>query len=342
MIGIYKITNRINNKVYIGQSTNIQKRWINHQSTSRNPNEAGYNYPLYQAMRKYGIDNFTFEILEECTQQQLNEREKYWIQYYNAYGDGGYNQKEGGYSAVWHKISPEMLEDITERLIRGESQVSICNLYNLDKTTVNQINSGKMWYREKLQYPLQYSKFGNQTGLKNYSNKTFCIDCGIEISKGSTRCVVCDLKRRHENSPILERFSTMQDVVLLVKKVLLTSYVAVSREYGVSDNSVRKWLKYFELPVDKLELKQWLREHLTEDEWLSIQDKLPKEKQTQQPCIKYKVYQLDKDGNILNTFNSPIEAARYLGDESYRTHIAEVCRGVRKTAYKYYWEYREE
>ena len=65
--GIYKITNLINSKVYIGQSRNIEERWKEHIEKGNNQNSEEYNYPLYQAFRKYGIDNFKFEILEECS-----------------------------------------------------------------------------------------------------------------------------------------------------------------------------------------------------------------------------------------------------------------------------------
>ncbi len=56
---IYKITNTINNKCYIGQTrTNINKRWNKHKFVSTDPGNKAYNYPLYNAFRKYGIDKF--------------------------------------------------------------------------------------------------------------------------------------------------------------------------------------------------------------------------------------------------------------------------------------------
>lgn len=70
--GIYKIENLINHKVYIGQSINIKIRWKNHLKVSKNPNSNCYEYPLYKAFRKYGINNFSFEILEECSKDNLN------------------------------------------------------------------------------------------------------------------------------------------------------------------------------------------------------------------------------------------------------------------------------
>ena len=62
---IYKITNKINNKCYIGSSIRVEKRWKEHINASKNPNNPQYNYPLYSAFRKYGIENFTFEILKD-------------------------------------------------------------------------------------------------------------------------------------------------------------------------------------------------------------------------------------------------------------------------------------
>lgn len=72
MIGIYKITNTVNNKKYIGQSVNITDRWREHRKRANN----GTEY-LYQAMRRYGIQNFIFEVVEECLIEDLNLKEKY-------------------------------------------------------------------------------------------------------------------------------------------------------------------------------------------------------------------------------------------------------------------------
>lgn len=93
---IYKITNKVNNKVYIGKTVNsIQHRWNNHLDAQKNKRA---NYLLYKAMDKYGIENFTIDQVEKCDNSLLNEREKYWIKIFNSYcANGcGYNMTIGG------------------------------------------------------------------------------------------------------------------------------------------------------------------------------------------------------------------------------------------------------
>ena len=95
--GIYKITNNINGKMYIGQSNNIYRRWKEHKSKYSWYTQ---NNILYKAFQKYGIDNFTFEIIHECDESELNDKEVYYIQQYNTFikseNSNGYNITLGG------------------------------------------------------------------------------------------------------------------------------------------------------------------------------------------------------------------------------------------------------
>ena len=77
MIGIYKITNKTNGRAYIGQSIHIEQRWQEHISQNKNS-------LIHLAIKKYGVKNFTFEVLEECAQSKLNEQEVYWIACYDS------------------------------------------------------------------------------------------------------------------------------------------------------------------------------------------------------------------------------------------------------------------
>lgn len=91
--GIYKITNIKNNMCYIGQAKNIDDRWKEHVKCG-----LGIDTPvgnkLYQAMKEIGPENFTFEVLETCPVEQLNEKEKFYIDLYQA-KDFGYNSIAG-------------------------------------------------------------------------------------------------------------------------------------------------------------------------------------------------------------------------------------------------------
>ena len=92
-IGIYKIKNLINGKLYIGQSVNIEQRWRFHIMELRN-NRHHSSY-LQNAWNKYGDDNFEFSIIEECRIDQLDIREMYWIDKFDSYKNG-YNLTIGG------------------------------------------------------------------------------------------------------------------------------------------------------------------------------------------------------------------------------------------------------
>lgn len=95
MIGIYKITNTINGKVYIGQSIDIEKRWKDHIKDYKKGEQV-----LYKAIRKYGIENFSFEVVEECDMEELDDKEIYYIKEYCSYihadESKGYNMTLGG------------------------------------------------------------------------------------------------------------------------------------------------------------------------------------------------------------------------------------------------------
>ena len=83
MMGIYKITNLITKQVYIGQSVSIQDRIKQHLKAGLGIDASSTN-KLYKAMSQYGIWNFTFEVLEQCPREKLNEAEKRWIEIYRS------------------------------------------------------------------------------------------------------------------------------------------------------------------------------------------------------------------------------------------------------------------
>lgn len=91
--GIYKITNIETQQVYIGQSKNIRERWREHCKAGLQIDTPGNN-KLYSNMIQYGLNNFTFELMEQCSINDLNERENYWIEFYKSC-DYGLNGNKG-------------------------------------------------------------------------------------------------------------------------------------------------------------------------------------------------------------------------------------------------------
>lgn len=85
MIGIYKITSPTN-KVYVGQSVDIERRWLDHKSCYE-------KFPLQNSIKKHGFENHIFEILEECEIENLNERERFYQDQFDVLGPNGLNCK---------------------------------------------------------------------------------------------------------------------------------------------------------------------------------------------------------------------------------------------------------
>ena len=140
MIGIYKIKNKVNGKVYIGQSIRIEKRWIDHKKTLRSNSHR--NIYLQNAWNKYGEENFIHEIIEECDISELNDKEIYWIKYYNSTDSScGYNlDKGGGCNKEISDITREKLSISHKGENNSQSHSVICLETKEVFTTIKQAN----------------------------------------------------------------------------------------------------------------------------------------------------------------------------------------------------------
>lgn len=247
MIGIYLITNITNGKVYVGQSTNIELRWKAHRTKPFNPNANDYQKPLYRAIRKYGLENFTFQVIEICSIEELNDKEQYWIQRYSSNNtENGYNLTAGGESGVPHKLTESQVDEIIQLLLNSSvSQEEIANKFNISQRLVSGINLGEYWIKEKLSYPLRKKQ------------QHICLRCGQKISPQSNYCITCSsFDRRKVDRPNRE---------LLKSLIRTTSFTNIGKQYGVSDNAVRKWCISEKLPTKKSEIKLY-----TNEQWENI------------------------------------------------------------------------
>ena len=205
MIGIYKITNKLNNESYIGQSINIHERILTHLRSAQNPNSKEYNTPIHQSLRKNGITSFEISVLEECLEEQLDEREQYWIAFYDSYHNG-YNQTEGGERASkcseekHHnvKLSKQDVIDIRTRYNNLERR---CEVYELYKDKIGKSGFEKVWKGETWKkvmpevYTLENRNFhANNTG--NIGSKN-----GRSIL---TEEMVIDIRTRYKNGETVQ------------------------------------------------------------------------------------------------------------------------------------------
>lgn len=249
--GIYKITNLINGKCYIGQSVDILRRWRNHKETSKNSSKEAYEYPLYRAFRKYGLENFSFEILEECKKEELDIKETFYINKYNSL-DEGYNQVLVGQGGT--KVTPQEVNLIKYDLIYTTlSSDEIGKKYGYSGRSVRAINIGETWREENESYPLR-KKF-------THNQKNYCQDCGCEISLQANRCVACENLKRKQDA-IEQKPITREELKELIRTVPFTQ---IAEKFGVTDNAIRKWCDLYHLPRKKSEIKK-----ISEEDWKTI------------------------------------------------------------------------
>ena len=242
MTGIYKFENLINHKVYIGQSVDIEKRYAAHLRRYSTEDTV-----FYRAIRKYGIDNFSFSIIEVCDKDKLNDREIFWIKFYDSYNNG-YNMNSGGDNSEQSlKFDENFVNNIIKILLETNmSYEEISKKYNISIGRISEINTGKVGNKEGVKYPLRERK-----------KKTYCIKCGKEITKGSQYCTSCFAKQKRK----VER----PDRETLKDLIRNTPFTQIGKMYNVTDNAVRKWCDSYDLPRKSSVIKTY-----TEQEWREI------------------------------------------------------------------------
>lgn len=248
--GIYKIENKINGKCYIGQSVDILRRWRVHKTIANNENHEYKDHPLYRAIRLYKIVNFDFSILEECSFNLLNEKEKYYIQKYNSFIPNGYNLTMGGQGNCYHGtiLTKEQADEIKNKLLNSSiTEIELGIQYGISNDSISAINVGESWYDNNLTYPLRSKR------------KIKCLKCGKELSEKTITglCVNCYNKQRAEHIPSRE---------ILKDKIRKQSFESIAKEYGFkTGNTIKKWCKKLDLPSLREEINK-----ISDEDWNMI------------------------------------------------------------------------
>ena len=255
MTGIYKIVNLINGKVYIGQALNIERRITEHKR-----GKGVHEQSIDKAIQKYGVDSFSYDLVELCNADELNDREIFWIEHFNSYRRG-YNLTSGGQGSpnLSVKLTSKDVEDIYYLLLDYElTQNEIAEKFNVSPQTISDINRGKTRVISGYNFPLRDANIQHHkaieekiVSLHHVKTEYFC-DCGVKITKDAKQCPACaKLAQRRVNRPEPKQ---------LAEEILALGFCATGRKYGVSDNAIRKWCKTYGMPTNKIDLIKWLQQ----------------------------------------------------------------------------------
>lgn len=210
---IYKITNITNNKCYIGQSSDPQRRWKKHLYLSKSK---GKKSLIQEKIKEIGKENFIFEILGWF--EDYNEKEKYYIKYYNSYYPNGYNLTYGGEEPPIltgeknpnSKYSEELCNKIILDLQSKKYTLKqIQEKYDVNEQLVSSINRGATHRRKGISYPivsnslyhLSEDEFWDIVYLLKYSTCT-CNEIGAYFGKTGNAIKAINSGKNHYNEKI--------------------------------------------------------------------------------------------------------------------------------------------
>lgn len=164
---IYCFTNKENNKKYIGQTINSDKqRYSAHKSSYQRDSSSEYNSPLHRAFRKYGFENFDYEILIDGIEdlEILNKLEIFYIKFYNTQIPNGYNVEAGGRNA-----SKTVTQERKEKLMWDQAKLTKEEVIELRVAYKNGESPSKI-YNEKYKDRLHYNSFLNIWSGRRYKH----------------------------------------------------------------------------------------------------------------------------------------------------------------------------
>lgn len=229
MTGIYKITNLLDNKVYIGQALNIDKRWKEHQAALKHNKHQ--NKHLQNAWNKYGEENFKFEVIEECIKYLLNEEGIKYVKYYNANNVYfGYNQTIGGESTFGYKHTDKTkakLSSINKKRLANPENHPLYGKHHTEET------------KEKI----RQDHLGTKASLETRQKQSKVHKGTIWIHKGKITKMIHpeDLPIYTEQGFIKGRGENTSDIVNRVKVIQLDLEGNFIREF----NSIKDATQYF-------------------------------------------------------------------------------------------------
>lgn len=203
--------------------------------------------------------------------------------------------------------------------------------YHISHQMVYDINNGKSWYSDSLEYPLYHKHV--LSAIVSY-----CKDCGAPVTPGASYCKKCCGKHSIQVQNSINNYSKFldnleRDVTKVIDLIVERGYEFLYREYKITKKTFIKYFTELNIDYHKTNLKHLYKQiHCIMD---------PVKRHYTKTCqsIEGKKIAMYRDDQLLKVFSSAVDAGNYLGDKSKNKHISSVCNGTRKTAYGYIWKY---
>nr|DAL38474.1 MAG TPA_asm: intron associated endonuclease [Caudoviricetes sp.] len=308
--GIYGIHNLISDKWYVGQAIDIRARWNAHRSNLK----LKRNEPLHliSAWHKYGPSAFEWLILEECPEEQLDEREMYWIEQKGSFRSG-YNQTLGGYGSTGHHQSPETLKLRSAAMKLAASDPD----YRANRSKL----SKEMWqdpaYRQKVVAIRQKAM-----DTPEYKQKISAVS-----------------KTRYQNPEYLENYRRKLKAYYADPNNR-SKILAAAQQRG-SDKKRNKKIGAFH--KKRYAENAALREKVSWEaasRWADPEIRAKMVRAQTESAQKRATPVLQMETGIV--FPSMRAAADSIGGKATPASICAVCKGLRKTCYGFHWQYADE
>lgn len=366
MIGIYKIENLINGRIYIGQSKNIKRRWRDHKFyiKSEEYKERKKKPPLYLDMELYGLENFSFSILKQCRIQDLNKLEKEYIKLYNSYikwdGSNGYNLTRGG-SFLKEKEKTETNNLIIRLWENGKSINTIHNIIHLSCDTIRVIietNCPDYTYEESLKRGIAQSERLSKKPINRYNLFGDLIGKYSSINEAANKfgynfdsLSLCANQKQITAYRSYWIFSEDNQEEVLISKMKSAGKFAAVKQYDLKGNYIRS----FETIADAKKINNISSSAISKSAknigytaggyfWQYVYDKTPIcTVRRESGYSKRSVDQYDLNGKYIKTFESIHAACDAVGLKSISS-IRGCClhEKNRKSAGGFQWKFSDD
>jgi len=315
--GIYKITNNINDRIYVGSSFDIKERWHRHKTDLRT-NKHGNNY-LQNSWNKYGECNFIFSMIESfkfTTKEYLLNREQYWIDFLNVCDRKvGYNLYLIAGSALGYK-KPDEEKERMRSLSKSKPILQIDTNGNLVKRWygVSEISKKLGFSASAIKDAVKMLRGYLAYGFiwvyeKEYDVKTFSVNYYLNNKNQTKRIVQLDM-----DGNLINTWESLVDVINKNKNYKMSSLSNLCNKTTVSHKSYKGFIWMYEYEYLKNGCKKYFKLYGGK---------------------KQVVIQMDKDLNIIKIWDSMANAANYFNTSP--TNISDCAKGRTKTSNGFRW-----